>query len=531
MLMALALPRVASAYDFSVQAPTGQMLYYNITSSNTVSVTCPIHGWDGYTKPSDTLLIPSSVENYYINYTVTAIGDYAFDCCEELSFVSVPSTVTSFGYGAFANCSSLTQITIPFNVSYIGSWCFSGSYNLSEFYVHAITPPTLAGSAFSNSASSKNFHIPVGTLSAYQSSWGAYYTYLEVLFNFNVNVNTNDSTYGTGSYSALSDSTIMLIALANYGYHFDHWSTGSTANPDTITIVSDSTVTAYFIGLTVISDSSVYGTAAHTKIGDHLEKITATANYGYHFDHWSNGSTVNPDTITLVGDSTVTAFFERNTYYITANVNDSSFGSVANDSAFYLDTLMVVAIPVVHHHVVSWHCQGIVNISTDKDTVWVRMTGNRTLTCNFAIDTHTVNAVPSDPVRGMVTQSGTEFVYLTPCTVEAIPYSGYTFAGWSDGATYNPYTFAVTKDVELTAIFLAEGEVDIEEINAKGINVYSYEGYIVVEGAEAMDVQVFDIMGRRAARINNNGHTEALPNGIYLVKVGTLPSRKVAVIR
>jgi hypothetical protein len=529
----------AYAYDFSAVAPSGQTLYFNITSVNTVNVTCPVHGYHGYTKPSDTLIIPSIINYSGTNYTVTAIGDYAFDCCVDLSFVSIPNTVTSFNYGAFANCSTLQQITLPSNVSYIGSWCFSGSYNLTEFHVQAAIPPSLAGSAFSNSASSKTFYIPSGTLSAYQWSWGTGYTYVEVessQLQFSLTINSNDSIWGTGSYLALGDSIAEVTATANYGYHFDHWNYGSTANPDTLLLSSDVTITAIFAKnqytvtgtsnddarglvtgsatvdyldsvtltatpnygfhfqrwndyhtenprtvaatgdinltaafdlnqytITLAADTSIHGTVSGAGEYNYLSEhnISATANYGYHFAHWNDGNTDNPRTITLTQDTHFVAIFERNTYSLTANVNDVALGSVSfpdGDSALYLDTLRVVATPMAHRHVVSWTGPGITATSTNKDTVWVAMTENRAVSCTFAIDTHTVVTTVNDIARGMVTQSGTEFVYGTPCTVEATAYTGYIFVGWSNGVTETPYTFAVLEDVELTAIFLAPGE-------------------------------------------------------------------------
>lgn len=69
----------------------------------------------------------------------------------------------------------------------------------------------------------------------------------------------------------------------------------------------------------------------------------------------------------------------------------------------------------------------------------------------------------------MVESTGTRFIYGTPCTVTATAYTGYTFAGWSNGVTANPYTFAVISDVELTALFVEEGEevytVTVESAN------------------------------------------------------------------
>ena len=56
----------AQNYDFSAVAPTGQTLYYNITSPSTVSVTYPAtssedYYWSGYTTPTGSLTIPSTV--------------------------------------------------------------------------------------------------------------------------------------------------------------------------------------------------------------------------------------------------------------------------------------------------------------------------------------------------------------------------------------------------------------------------------------------------------------------------------------
>lgn len=45
-----------------------------------------------------------------------------------------------------------------------------------------------------------------------------------------------------------------------------------------------------------------------------------------------------------------------------------------------------------------------------------------------------------------------------------------------------------------------------------------------MSGADGMKVGIYDIIGRQVA--NNN-----LPNGVYLVRVGDLPARKVVVVR
>ena len=81
-LLALSLCSLAAwAYDFSAAAPTGQTLYYTITSNTspyTVSVTYPGSStWSGYTQPTGSLTIPSSVTNGGTTYSVISIGSRA----------------------------------------------------------------------------------------------------------------------------------------------------------------------------------------------------------------------------------------------------------------------------------------------------------------------------------------------------------------------------------------------------------------------------------------------------------------------
>ena len=54
-------------------------------------------------------------------------------------------------------------------------------------------------------------------------------------------------------------------------------------------------------------------------------------------------------------------------------------------------------------------------------------------------------------------------------------------------------------------------------------NVYTIGGRIIVEGAEGETVHIFDILGRSV-------RNDAIPTGIYLVKVGNHPAQKVIVV-
>lgn len=458
--------------------------------SSLTSITIP----DGVVSVADYVFEHcSSLSSIIIPNSVTSVGSQAFIGCNSLTAISIPSGVTSIGSNAFCdcgnlesislpdsltlindatfrNCSNLTSVTIPSGVTSIGWQAFKNCSSLDTVFMMPLEAPSLSSEVFYNNASGRVFVLHGCSFDNYynNSSWTSFRNYLrEAIINFALNISVNDYTLGVaniiagpGNRNIRCDSSVVIQATDYNGY-FDHWSNGSTANPDTIYLVGDSTVTAYFTGLTVLSSDSERGSASHLKIGDHMDRIIATANYGYHFDHWSNGSTANPDTIHFVGDSTVIAFFERNTYHLSAEVNDATLGSLSmplGDSALYQDTLMVVASPIEHYHVGGWYGMDIVGVSTNKDTVWVRMTNNCIVTCNFVINYYTVNVTSNDFIRGMVESSGTQFAYGTPCTITATAYTGYTFYGWSNGVTANPYTFAVVGDVELTALFVIDGE-------------------------------------------------------------------------
>ena len=47
------------------------------------------------------LVIPTSVSNNAVTYTVTSIADYGFSSNEDITEVTIPNTVTSIGEGAF----------------------------------------------------------------------------------------------------------------------------------------------------------------------------------------------------------------------------------------------------------------------------------------------------------------------------------------------------------------------------------------------------------------------------------------------
>lgn len=134
-LLALLLPCLAVAHDFEVDG-----IYYNITSEErkTVEVTDPsdkkvVDG--GYKFYKDVVFIPEKVNYDGKEYTVTAIGERAFENNYELLSVVMPNTIRSIKEFAFSGCISLKSLTISSAVSEIGDYAFMGLRSLEHLAV------------------------------------------------------------------------------------------------------------------------------------------------------------------------------------------------------------------------------------------------------------------------------------------------------------------------------------------------------------------------------------------------------------
>ena len=95
-----------------------------------------------------TIEIPSAIRDVDgKDYSVTTIGDSAFNNCINLTSIAIPNSVTTIGNSAFSGCSNLTSIVIPNSVTTIGGYAFSDCSNLTSIVIpDSIT--TIGGYAF-----------------------------------------------------------------------------------------------------------------------------------------------------------------------------------------------------------------------------------------------------------------------------------------------------------------------------------------------------------------------------------------------
>jgi uncharacterized repeat protein (TIGR02543 family) len=280
---------------------------------------------------------------------------------------------------------------------------------------------------------------------------------INIIGNGSVSKNPNQSTYHYGD-------VVTLTANADNGWSFSIWSgdlTGST-NPTTITINGNKTVTATFTQNEYTLTINIIGSGTVTKdpnqstyhYGD-IVQLTANANPGWTFNHWSGDltGTTNPTTITINGNKTVTANFTQNEYTLTINIEGS--GTVTKDpnqtSYPYGTVVTLTAIPDS-----GWtfdHWSGDLTGSTNPTTI--TMNGNKTVIANFTINYYTLTI--NIEGNGTVTKdpNQTTYPYGTIVTLTAIPDEDWSFSHWSGdlSGTNNPEDIIIDDNKIVTAHF------------------------------------------------------------------------------
>ncbi len=505
----------------------------------------------------------------------------------------IPEGVTAINNN-FRNDTALTHIYIPSTVTSISSYAFNGCAPL-WFYFKPATPPTLASwQAFTYTTSGgQNYGslmmVPWQSLNAYKTAPN-YTTFAQNLLypdSCMLSVNINNPALGSvtldgGStlphlYPLLDTATITvsLLDAVNYSYNIaaDGCTIIDTINNNTYMIRFNRnnaypTVQVNFIGEThhvnAVANGAAYGTVTGTNDYAYGATVTveATPVNGYYFVRWADGSTDNPATFVCNGDTTVTAIFSP---VVTPEL---CMVSVQNDrNVLLLDTedKPIVSYTVYREGTVSGEYEAIATIPyaeagewTDNDSRPSSRSYRYRLT---ATDTCGSESAPSGIHKTMhltISQGvgntwnlvwapyeGAEYttyvIYRGTSAadiqqIDIMPSAGnttYTDNNAPSGSVYyqvgvmmtNPCGSAKAATISRSNIASSEGGTQgIDNVAHDNIRIYTHKGRIMVDGAEGETVCVFNVLGKLVAN-------ESLSAGVYMVKVGDYPARKVVVIR
>ncbi|MBR4198305.1 MAG: leucine-rich repeat protein [Bacteroidales bacterium] len=349
--------------------------------------------------------------------------------------------------------------------------------------------------------------------------------------SYNVVAVSDDTTKGVvsggGSYNYLRTAT--LTATANHGFAFSRWSDSVSTNPRTITVTQDTNLTAIFdtisYNVVAVSEDTIKGfvSGGGTYLYMHNAVITATANSGYSFSHWSDGDTNVLRTLTITQDTSLVAYFTATTppwYTFSVVSEDTNKGTVqvlvqptqSSPQATF------VALPNNGYTFTHWsdgNTQNPRSLTVTQDTA---------LVAYFRWYDFIVSS--EDTAKGTV-QVLTQPSQSNPqATLVALPNTGYTFSRWSDGNTQNPRSITVTQDTILIAFFTStQGIAKAENVS---ITIYPNPASdkVTLEGiGNEADIFIINALGKVVRRLENAGGTITfsvgdLPKGIYFVRVG-----------
>lgn len=234
------------AYDFYEISPSKDTLFYlaeNIYDIHQIAYAILVGPnsflprnatdiWAGYQKPVDELIVPRLVECYSLYFgpmivPVTSIHSATFKDCDSVTSVDLPSSIEAIGGGAFKGCTRLTSVT-----------------------VRSKTPPSIYSTTFAGVDSNCTLLVPCSALADYQSSeYWSRFRQIEGFFDYKLTAVPKYDYLGSVEIvrkPVCGYPLAVIKAVPNEGYRFKQWENGERTNPRTVTVTSDTVLTAYF---------------------------------------------------------------------------------------------------------------------------------------------------------------------------------------------------------------------------------------------------------------------------------------------
>ena len=439
----------------------------------------------------------SSLTSITIPNSVTSIGERAFDGCSSLTKTDYTGDVASwckikfggcyanpiyYSHNFYINGKEITELVIPDSVTSIGEWAFNGCSSLRYVTCLGTTPPQGSGHI------SKNIfiYIPDNTLSAYQQAWGNKYLFINNESSLTLHVETSgtlsDLIFAAGmrpvnivkltltgnlddaDFTCMRETMTSLVDVdlsgLNYTYSVDFKNKKNLlrvilpANLGTIgwdAFYGCSSLTSITIpnSVTHIGKNAFYDCSSLTSVTI-PNRVTSIGNYAFASCDNLTSVTIG-NSVTSIGDY---AFeYCRSLTSITIPNSVTSIGKYAFRSCDKLTSITCLGTTPPNASDLRANtstCTLIVPQSAYNDYLRHTYWGSF-LNINTG---YLVTLQANNNQWGEVTGAG---LYTQEATITATPNEGYNFLRWSDGNTDNPRTIQVTSDTTLIAEFAIEG--------------------------------------------------------------------------
>ncbi|WP_134384242.1 leucine-rich repeat domain-containing protein [Flavobacterium psychrophilum] len=195
LLFLILIPFLGIAQDF-----TANGIKYTVTSS-TAPFTVKVARNANFTGAAE---IPETVAYNSENYAVTAIGESAFEHCNNLTSVTIPNSVTTIGNYTFVGCSGLISVTIPNSVTDIENGAFFSCSGLTSVTIpNSVT--TIGDEAFADCSGLTSVTIPNSVTTIGDEAFA------DCSGLTSVTIPNSVTTIGDGSFARCSGLTSVTI--------------------------------------------------------------------------------------------------------------------------------------------------------------------------------------------------------------------------------------------------------------------------------------------------------------------------------
>lgn len=534
----------------SYTTAAGHALQFTINADG-VSVTAT-QLYPGTAGQYDTLYVPDTVMHGGNAYAVTRIGyhafygliryvvlpptvrviaDQAFYYGERMRYLGLNEGLDTIGTNAFYHCSVLDSIILPNSVRYIGSNAFQACFamrkavlpqgfkviNASTFYdceqLHSVdfgdSLEVIGDYAFGDT------HIDTITLPATVQSIGYHAFYYEWPTYPTQMVRLLGTVPPTLAYehSGLLSSVQVRVpceAIADY-WNDPSWSFFPNLR-------------SYGIDIEPIMIANYGGSVRLVQPADcdSIAVIAAIANNGYRFVGWSDGSTDNPRTVQLPGDSIFRAQFILFRPQIDVDIQGN--GTVLGAGEYALNASVTLsALPAYGSYFLGW--SGLTDsILIDNPLVF-------TANDDYSIMAHFGSGTPA-PIYDVA-------VYLTDTILLAITDTlivvDTTYDTIVDQNLIHDTTYIVNVIYDTVYIHdtvYVEPPVGLDDVVLDDVVLRNENGNIIVSSSREHTVVLYDVSGRRLAIGRGCSLSFGIPcSGVYLLRIDALPARRIMAIR
>ena len=572
LLAVLCLPFAASAQYFM----SGGIGYQVLSAENhTVEVTVK----QNCTSYSGNINIPSTVTHNGTTYDVVALGEKAFYGAS-LSGITISTSVTQIKYGCFLFATVPATIHVPTSVTNIENLAFAANH-LTNINVDESNPNyrTIDGMLFSKDtatlvecpmAKSGSVTLPQSTRHIASLAFAycenitsvtlpeslvsiGYWAFVYNQHLNNVVIPSSVTHIAASPFTNCPALTNLSIAIGNTHYYMDDMMIYS-AGGDTLVSAHKSADSVFLLStLRVVNGFGGNSDVRYIHIPDGVNTIGREAFNGSslvsidlpsHLDFIDEYAFYYCQSLTRVGMPTTLDTMGEGCFHscdhLTSIEIPNGLHTIPEAAFFMCNSLSHItwgnAVEVID--TCAFGDCSFTELTLPPTLRVVRMTAFigdyrgrlKRLTFSAPIDTIEVDAFYSQPLR-MLRLKNT----VPPATTD----DGYGTYGCLDGTDADSIVvpcgslnawLADSYWGQFADKYVEDCNLGIGDPDVENINIYTLGDRIIVEGAEGETVCIYDIAGRLIQTFKQSSN-QAIPSGVYLVRVGDRPAQKVVVKR